>query len=284
MAGHAGNVLDMLGGGAGQVAKMLIPLLADKALGQGGGGFLNGNTYNAAPLLDIDGTAIPVETADITDLINNITIQNINSITPESSRYLVDSMNRIGDHPPYRDQARETYGNRQTYAENDGSSEGYLRQDEFQDDAMGRMQQRRIPSDGLTDMAAKHVKKKQRRPTDHYYCSRQPHEFDYCMKKMSQSFHGGMTQIEAMADAGDHIIHPTQAPTLGAFIDVKHFREGIELWRTLLRIVRSKNAKRLVEAIGLPDQRALFDQLIAEPATKQLLVEACTDVPFLQLD
>lgn len=276
-----GNQLSLISPGGLQLVKALTPVLAATANGEGGGGFLNGFTVNTQPLFDFDQNIIKVDDADTTSLIQNIKIAPVSEVTEESSNYLVDTLNRLGNDPVEAAAAKADFKARPAHRDRDSASNGYNNQDLFQEEAMGRMLHHVLPHSGLTVEAAAKVKKSRRRPTDRHYVSREPHEFDYCMKPLKRA--NDRTTIEVVADAGDHIINPAQEPTLGLFIDFKKFRVGIELWRRLNNVSHSQNAKKITTLLGTTRQDFL-ESLIQEPATKAKLVEACTGVPFLQAD
>ena len=280
MAGH-GNALSLISPGGLQLVKALTPVLASAASGEGGGGFLNNMTINTTPLLDFEQNIISVENAPVADLIDNIKVEPIVNVNQTSTQYLVDTLNRIAQDPLDVEAAKANFKARPPYSDPANHSQGVREQDRIQREALRKLHGSRVPSEGLEDDAKAIVKETARKPTDKFYVSREPHEFDYCMKPLKRE--NDMTTIEAVADAGDHIINVTVAPTLGLFIDAKEFRKTIELWRRLVNITHSRNAKKLTELMGTT-RHDLLQSLIAEPTTKALLVAGCTGVPFLQPD
>lgn len=279
--GHS-SALDLIAPTAGPLLTTLLPLLASTATGEGGGGFLNGNTITAPPLLDNEMNQINVNDADTTTLINNIQIRDINSISQGDTQYLVDSLNRLGNNAVEKEQAIAAFKARDPYRDGSLHSDGYRQQDQFQQEALKKMHGSDVPTKGLDDDAAKLVKKRTRRPTDKYYVSREPHEFDFCMKPLKHFGFPGTT-IEHVAAAGDHTVNSNPGPDLGLFINAKEFRKGIELWRRLVNVVRGENVKRIAELTGT-DQYTMLQSFIAEPGVKAELVAACTGVPFLLPD
>ena len=275
-------ILDLISPAGSQLLRHILPVLAATASGEGGGGFLNGNSITAPPLMDADFNRIEVDDADATTLINNIQIRDITTISAGDTQYLVDSFNRLGGNDVERDQAQTTFKAMDPYRDGSLHSNGYRNQDLMQQDALKRMHGSDVPNKGLDPDAQKLVKSRTRRPTDRHYVSREPHEFDFCMKPLKHFGFPGTT-IEKMAEAGNHTLNPAVPPDLGLFINEKEFRKGIELWRKLVNVVRGKNIKEITILTGTT-QHAMLQGLIEEPAIKAELVEACTDVAFLQPD
>ena len=141
-------------------------------------------------------------------------------------------MGRCGRVAPgvcYRLYSEADFAARPDYTDPAAASQGYRAHDDLQSQTLKKLLGEQVSTKDLDPDARAIVKKAGRAPTDRHYCSREPHEFDWCMTFLKRfSPH---TTISAVAEAGDHILHPTVPPTLGAFIDVKHFRETIELWR-----------------------------------------------------
>lgn len=278
-----GNLIPpLLSGGGKQLARFLIPILTKEAVARGAGAFLNQFSVSAPPLKDEQGGNISVEDANVLDLIANITIGDINLIDSSNRQYLIDSLNRFADDPTEKNLARISFQNRDAYEQYPDASDEIKAQDNFQREAQGQVNKTNQPTEGLDLAAAKIVKQKNRASTDRHYVSRQPWEFDYCMKPLS-AFHNGQTTIEAVGEAGDKIINPSQFPTLGAFIDAKLFRETIELWRSLVGVTKGRNMKRAMELTG-SSREAFLASLIADPDTKIKFIEGTNDVPFLVPD
>lgn len=275
------NFLSLLGPGASPLITTLVPMLAQTAAGEGGGGFLNQNTILAPPLFDNENNPIAVNDADTTTLIENVQITNVENVDASSAQYTIDSLNRIGNNPALVEQAKATYRARSRYLNGAEASAGFQAQDEVQQRAMAKLSGSRIPTEGLTDDGKKDVNKKQRKPTDRHYCSREIHEYNYMIKPLKRD--PTTTPYEIVAEAGDHVANPGNPITFGLFVDAKDFRLGVELWRRLWSVAHAKNSKRLTALLGTTND-GLLDILISDPTIKPQLVAACTGVPFLQPD
>jgi len=278
-----GNLIPpLLSGGAKQLARFLIPILTKEAVARGAGALLNQNSVSAPPLRDEQGNVISVTDADVLDLIANINIGEINVIDNANRQYLIDSLNRFAADQQEFDLAKASFQGRNAYQQYPDASEEIKGQDEFQREGQGQLNRTNQPTEGLDDAAAKIIKQKNRRSTDRHFVSRQPWEFDYCMKPLS-AFHNFQTTIEVVGEAGNKIINPAQAPTLGLFIDAKLLRETIELWRRLVGITKGRNMKRAMELTNSSREEFLAN-LIAVPETKTLFVTGTDNVPFYQDD
>lgn len=275
------NFLSLVNPAATPILTQLIPMLAETAAGEGGGGFLNRNTILAPPLFDNENNPISVETADTTTLIENVQITNVENVDASSAQYTIDSLNKIARSQNTIDQARATYKARTRYIDPEAESARYQAQDELQERAMAKLSGSRVPTEGLTDDGKKDVNKKQRKPTDRHYCSREIHEYNYMIKPLKRD--PTTTPYEIVAEAGDHVANPSNPITYGLFVDAKDFRLGVELWRRLWSVAHAKNSKRLSALLGETND-SLLQILISDPQIKPQLVAACTGVPFLQPD
>jgi hypothetical protein len=279
--GHGANILSLLNPGGAKLMTQLIPFLAATASGEGAGGFLNGFTINAPPLMDAEMNPISVNDADTTTLIENVTITTVGNVTNDSSQYMIDSLNRIGDDPILLTQMEANIKARAPYLDPAAASAGYRNHDPIQRAALPKVSGSPLPEKGLEPAAAAIVKGSRRKPTDRLYCSREVWEYNHIIKPTKAN--PLVRPLDIVAEAGDHIEHPTNPITYGQFVDSKDFRKAVELWRRLWTITRGKNVKSVTALLGTtPD--GLLATLIADPAIKAQFVSLCTGVPFLQLD